>query len=165
VSKDVTGEKSGKALPLSGKIGRIIQSLAGSPFDQVKPEPPEPSAIVFDFSEQDVARVLQMWRARSDYLPDALLFGPAWGMLLELLLGEIQGRRVSMLRLCNVSSVPTSTALRWIKSLENFGFVIRRTEPQNADDQFAELSRQGRSALQRYFRNVVLSQAPNEQQQ
>jgi len=158
VSKHVPGEKSGKPLPLSGKISRIIQSLAGSSLDSVEPEPEEASALAFDVSEQDVARVFQMWRARGDYLPDALVSDPAWVMLLELLLAELQGRRVSRLRLCNVCSVPTSTAHRWLNVLERLGFVIRRADSQHDRDQFLELSRKGRSALQRYFHDVVQSQ-------
>jgi len=164
VSKHVPGKKSGKPLPLSEKIGRIIQSLAGSSLDPAEGEPEDTSPIALDISEQEVARVFQMWRARAGYLPDELLLDPAWGMLLELLLAELQGRRVSWLRLCNVSSVPATTAVRWIKLLERRGFVISRTDPQHADDQFAELTRKGRSALQRYFHDVVQSQEPIEQQ-
>lgn len=158
MSKDGPGEKSGKPLPLRGRIGRIIQSLAGSPFESVEPEPEDASAFAFDISEQDVARVFEMWRARGDYLPEALLFDPAWVMLLELLLAELQGRRVSRLRLCKVSSVPTSTAVRWIKVLERGGYVTRRTASKHERDQFLELSRKGRSALKRYFHDVVQSQ-------
>lgn len=164
MSKNVRADKSGKPLLLSEMISRLIQSLAASSVDPVEPEQQHPSSIAFDISEQDVARVFQMWRARGAYLPDELLFDPAWGMLLELLLAELQGRRVSILRLCNVSSVPTSTALRWIKRLERLGFVIRQTDAQHADDQFAELSQKGRLALQSYFHDLVQSQKPFEQQ-
>lgn len=157
MSDQTPGEKSGKPLSLSGETSRIIQSLAGSQGDAVEAEtePGNNPQNVLDISEQAVARVFDLWRARSDYFPDDLCSDPAWLMLLELLLGELQGRRVSLMRLCNVSAVPASTAHRWIKCLERYGYVIRRTDLQCGEDEFAELSPKGRSALNRYFHHVV----------
>ncbi len=154
MSKHTPGGKTGRPLPVSGKISRIIQSLAGASPNMDDPEPDDLVPIVFSISEQDVDRVLQTWQARAQYFPPELVSDPVWGMLLELLLAELQGRRVSLARICNVSSVPTSTAIRWLNSLERRELATRRADAQNADHQFVELLPKGRSALQRYFHEI-----------
>jgi predicted transcriptional regulator len=76
-------------------------------------------------------------------------------MLLELLQAEIQGRRVSVARLCTVSSVSTSNAMRWLKALEHRELAVRSSGSNNADEEFVELSQKGSSVLRRYFKEIV----------
>jgi DNA-binding MarR family transcriptional regulator len=110
-----------------------------------------------EISEEAVTRVIEAWRERTSYLPSEILSDPAWGMLLELLQAEVQDRRVSLSRLCTVSRVSSSAAVRWLKALERQGLAVRRADPQDTDNEFVELSLKGRSALRRYFHDVVQS--------
>jgi len=152
-----TQDKRGAPLPLRETISRIARSLARSSFTNAKPESEESTEPAFEVSEEAVTRVIEAWRERTSYLPGELLSDPAWGMLLELLQAEVQDRRVSSSRLCKVSAVSATTAVRWLKVLEGQGFVVRRTYPQHPNIEFVELSRKGSSALRRYFHEIVES--------
>lgn len=156
MSKHTPGPKSGRAAPLGAKVDRIIRSLAGSAFDPA--DPVEEPSLSFAPPEEIVAHVLDLWQARARHVPTELLSDPAWGMLLELLLAEIQGRRVSLRRLCNLSAVPETTALRWVKALERLGLTVRQTDPRDSKEVFVELSKKGRLALQHYFHDAVQAQ-------
>lgn len=144
-------------LQLSGKVSRIIHSLAKSSFAKAKPELEEPASLALEVSEEAVTQFIRAWRERTSYLPSELLVDPAWAMLLELLQAEIQGRRVSLARICGVSGVSTSSAARWLSALEGRELVVRRADPEDLGNEFVELSRKGSSALRRYFHDVVQS--------
>lgn len=154
-----TAVKHGPPLVVQGKVSRLVQSLKRSLFVSAEPEPEEPAELAF-VSEEIVARAIEAWRERNSYLPRELLSDPAWGMLLELLQAEIQGRRASLPSLCKVSAVPASTAARWLKALERQALVIRWADPLRPNDEIVELSLKGSSALRRYFHEVVQTPDP-----
>jgi len=152
-----TPVKRGIPLLLQGIVGRIAQSLAVSSSTPAQSEPAESIVLPFTVSEEVVTSAIEAWRRRSSYLPAELLSDPAWGMLLELFQAELQDRRVSVSRLCQVSAVSARIAARWLRALERQGLVVRRSDPRHPDDEFVEVSRQGSSALRRYFHGVVQS--------
>lgn len=154
-----TAVKPAAPLAVQGKVARMIQSLKNSLFVDAEPEPDEPMELAF-VSEEAVGRAIDAWRERNSYLPRELLSDPAWGMLLELLQAEIQGRRVSLPSLCKVSAVPATTGTRWLKALERQALVLRWADPQHPDDEIIVLSRKGSSALRRYFHEVVQPSYP-----
>lgn len=107
--------------------------------------------------EEAVTQCIEAWRERTAYLPSELLLDPAWAMLLELLQAEIQDRRVSLTRLCKVSGVSANSAVRWLNALEGRELAVRRADPENAGNEFVELSPEGSSALRLYFHDIVQS--------
>lgn len=157
MSKHVPNAKRGHALPLHRKISRVIHSLAKSSMAVPPSDPEEVTSLTLEVSEEAVTQFIQAWRERTLYVPSELVVDPAWGMLLELFHAEIQGRRVSVMRLCKVSGVSSGTAVRWLKALENRELVVRRAHAENPDSESVELSRRGSSALRRYFHEVVRS--------
>ena len=152
------------ALPLAGKVSRIVQSLSKWPLATGEPDLQEAASSVLEVPEEAVKRLIHAWQERASYLPSDLISDPAWGMLLELLQGEIQGRRVCLARLCRVSTVPTSSAVRWLKALERRGLIVRRANTVDADNETVELSHKGSCALRRYFREITKSNEPFEDQ-
>lgn len=64
-------------------------------------------------------------RSRDAMLPSALLGEPAWDMLLDLFIHEVEGRKISITSLCLASSAPSTTALRYIDLLEKHGLLSR----------------------------------------
>ena len=64
-------------------------------------------------------------RSRDALLPSALLGEPAWDMLLDLFIHEVEGRKISVTSLCLASSAPSTTALRYIDLLEKHGLLSR----------------------------------------
>jgi DNA-binding MarR family transcriptional regulator len=98
-------------------------------------------------------------RRRRDRLFEAGLFAdPAWDMLLELYLAELMGkRRLSVGCLCQSAAVPATTALRWIRCLEEKGLAQRAPDPVDARRIFINLSDAGFEAMSAF----MLSAAPS----
>ncbi|MGN6057995.1 MAG: MarR family transcriptional regulator, partial [Sphingomicrobium sp.] len=51
--------------------------------------------------------------------------------------------------------VPSSTALRWLKCLEQRGLVVRTANTSDASSASVQLSLEGSRVLRRYVREVV----------
>ncbi len=79
-------------------------------------------------------------RLRERFLPADLFADPAWDMLLDLAAARKEGTRVSVSSLCIAGNVPTTTALRWIKTLIDRGLVARTADPDDARRSFIDLS-------------------------
>ena len=146
----------GMRLRLRGKVSRLVQSLttASHAHAQLGQQGFAELPVIPD---EIVTRAFEEWRERGSYLPSEMLSEPAWGILLELLLSEIQGRVASLSRIRKISAVPASTADRWLKALERHGLVLRRTGAVHPNDEIVSLSRSGSSALRSYFHDVVES--------
>jgi hypothetical protein len=92
---------------------------------------------------------------------------PAWDILLDLLVGERRGRRVSVKNACIASCVPQTTALRWLSALEKHGLVERSRDAVDARRCFIQLTPLGRRKVCKAVRDeavqgVQLSPRPRE---
>ena len=143
-------DDAGHPLPRSEKVSRVVQSLANSTFGTTDANGQE-----YELSEEAVRTAVWSWRERAAYLPPDLLSDPVWGMLLELLQGEVSKRPVLLSALCKASTASTTVAVRWLKVLEDRNLVTRRVDHLGRD--FVELTWSASAALRRYFRNVVQS--------
>ena len=101
-------------------------------------------------------RMLEARRARARFLPDGLFADPAWDILLDLLMTQLDGQRVTVGNLCIASNVPPTTALRWIKVLEVKGLVNRHVDPLDSRRFFIELTKKAELALSNYFAAIDL---------
>ena len=119
-----------------------------------EPDAAAPTADVIGLDDI-VTRAVEELHERGSYLPREILSEPAWRILLELLLAEIQGRHVSLLRVRTVSEVPQSVANRWVNALERRALVVMRRNALHPDGTTVFLSPQGSSAMRRYFHEVV----------
>ena len=95
-------------------------------------------------------------RGRTRFFPDGLFSDPAWDILLDLLKSRLSQRRVSVSSVCVASNAPPTTALRWIKLLENEGLVTRRADPFDGRRFYIELTEQAEASLGQYFASVGL---------
>ena len=97
-------------------------------------------------------RVYAARRVRDAVFAEPVLFGePAWDMLLDLLAAQGSRKRISVTSACLASSVPLTTALRWITVLESKGLVVREEDEMDARRTFLKLTRKARSLLRTYF--------------
>lgn len=87
-------------------------------------------------------------RLRERFLPADLFADPAWDMLLDLAAARLEGTMVSVSSLCIAGNVPTTTALRWIKTLVDRGLVLRTPDPDDARRSFIHLAPQTVPALE-----------------
>lgn len=91
----------------------------------------------------DAARIrahIKARRVRDKFFPAELFADPAWDMLLDLAATRLEGRQVSVSSLCIAANVPTTTGLRWIKTLVDRGMFERHSDPQDARRAFIAMS-------------------------
>jgi ActR/RegA family two-component response regulator/DNA-binding transcriptional ArsR family regulator len=92
--------------------------------------------------------------ARNSFFAKGLFDDPCWDMLLDLMVNQLQGRRISVSSLCIASGVAQTTALRRISDLYKSGLVRRVADPNDGRRVFVELSEQGIAAMVQYADSV-----------
>jgi hypothetical protein len=137
---------------LSEEVGRIANVLAALSEDEVA------AAAVASVSRGeaegeplDAAFVRSIWKARRlrDQFFDPELFAdPAWDMLLDLMVARLAKQRVAVSSLCIAAAVPSTTALRWIKTMCDRGHFVRVADPEDGRRVFIELSDHAAAALE-----------------
>lgn len=120
--------------------------------DQIVP----PASPQFDqlVTERQIRAMLQLRRQRDRFFDGDIFADPAWDILLELYAATLGQFRVSISNLCVGAAVPATTALRWIKQLEDQGLIERRADPTDGRRHFVMLSHKGLGAMNAYFRTV-----------
>lgn len=93
---------------------------------------------------------------RNRYFRRPLFSDPAWDMLLNLYVAQLEQRRMSISDLTRAASVPGTTSLRWITILESEGLVRRRRDPLHGRRIHIELTPDGAAAISSYFDGVSL---------
>lgn len=132
-----TSERSARQVPPSDK--------PSNPVRQTREPLPDPRMV------RDIIRARQMWLR---FFGEDLFADPAWDMLLDLTAAKAEHRRVSITSLCIASGVPTTTALRWIKLLEQSGLVQRIEDETDRRRAFISLTDRGADAMARFFKRV-----------
>jgi DNA-binding MarR family transcriptional regulator len=103
---------------------------------------------------QRVSAILKARRSRDRFFDRELFADPAWDMLLELYAADLSGYRLQISSLCIGAAVPATTALRWIKSLDQRGLLVRTADPKDARRFFVTLSDAARKRMDQLFRTV-----------
>ena len=109
---------------LSAEASRIADALARLAAVE-RADAPQQRPIDAAF----VRRLIRVRRDRERYLPAEIFADPAWDMLLDLMAAQLDQREVPVSSLCIAAAVPTTTALRWIRSLSEAGLFERRMDP------------------------------------
>jgi hypothetical protein len=118
----------------------IAVSRDDMPFGGLQASPVGATRPVAAELEGRVAAMIRGRRDRARFFPNRLFADPAWEILLALTLAEQQQARLSISHLCDRIDVPATTALRWIASLTDEGFLIRRDDPTDRRRKYIELS-------------------------
>ena len=98
-------------------------------------------------AERVVSRVIEARQRRAEFFRSDLFADAAWDILLQLFLAELQERDVEVTDLGIFSSVPDSTAGRWLEKLARDGFVRAKAHPADRRRSVAQLSGQGCRAM------------------
>lgn len=101
-----------------------------------------------------VRQLIRQRRARERYFDSALFSDPAWDILLDLTIARAEHSRVSVTSLCIASSVPPTTALRWIKEMVNNGLLKRTKDQSDRRRVFVELTDSAANAMADLFHEI-----------
>jgi hypothetical protein len=135
---------------LSAEASRIAEQLAR--LAEAQRVDPAPTTV----DAQLVRRILKLRRDRERYFPAEIFADPAWDMLLDLTAARLEGKRVPVSSLCIAAAVPTTTALRWIRSLTEAGIFDRYTDPTDARRSHIEIAEPAAGAMFAYLRAFSL---------
>jgi hypothetical protein len=102
-----------------------------------------------------VRKLIKLRRDRDRHLPPELFGDPAWDMLLDLTAARLDQIDVPVSSLCLAAAVPTTTALRWVRSLSEAGLFVRRTDPTDARRAFITLSDEAHQAMLGWLRRFA----------
>jgi hypothetical protein len=133
---------------LSAEAQRIADALAQLARDAEGEGEAQVSAAM-------VRRLIRLRRDRDRHFPADLFGDPAWDMLLDLTAARMERVDVAVSSLCVAAAVPTTTALRWVRSLSEAGVFVRRTDPGDARRAFITLSDQAHEAMIGWLRRFA----------
>jgi DNA-binding MarR family transcriptional regulator len=94
--------------------------------------------------------LVQARRDRSALFGPELLGEPAWDILLELYVAELDRQKVLVSKVGKSSGIAETTALRWLDRLENDGWLTRVPDPSRGRRVFVMLTGRGSVAMQVY---------------
>jgi hypothetical protein len=97
-----------------------------------------------------VRAILRIRRLRADYLP-AAAGDPAWTMILELFVAELEGRRMNQSRLTVASEVAQTTGLRIVHGLIEQGVFVSRSDPADGRQLILGLSEETAERVHTYL--------------
>ena len=133
---------------LSKQLERVEKELAKL---QLMVRSFDPSAPPEGVSAEWIRAMLQARRRREALFGPSFFADPAWDMLLELYAMRLTGDRATTSELCKAAAVPQTTALRWVRQLENAGLVVRIPDESDLRRIFVELSARAAKAMEEYF--------------
>lgn len=90
-------------------------------------------------------------RLRERWISRTLFSEPAWDIMLDLYIKGLEGEAVATTSLAVASSIPTTTALRWIATLEEAGFLEREESIRDRRVHHCRLTEKGFEAMTCYF--------------
>ncbi|MFU7528886.1 MarR family transcriptional regulator [Qipengyuania sp. ASV99] len=104
----------------------------------------------------EAAREIYTQRRRRAVLfgnPD--LFGePAWDILLDLYIAEVEGKAVSVSSACIGSAAPPTTGLRWLGVLAENNLILREHDPEDQRRVLVRLTDSGLAAMDQFFSGI-----------
>jgi hypothetical protein len=121
---------------------------------RVAPVVPSPQ-----YGEGDILHVVEAViasrRQRLKFFEPDLFFDPSWTMLLDLFRAALRRQRISVSSVCYGSGVPETTALRYIKVMEERGYLTRDPDPTDKRRVFLCLTPLASERLTGYFMQVA----------
>ena len=154
-SRDAVNAFAGKNSPhdqfgrLAGELGRVLDRFEVKPRTQRESIKPGRESNPERISR--VKSAIQARAKRAQHFPVELFADPAWSILLELYLADLEQRRTTISCLCVGAEVPGTTALRWITALVERGLIVRHPDRLDRRRVYVELSSDSLQAMTDYF--------------
>lgn len=130
-----------------------IEATRGSPAPVTEAKPI--SAVPMATLARLARSISQERLARSRYLDRSLFAEAGWNIMLELFVRSAAGDVVRVSNACEASGVPATTALRWIRVLENEELVERQLDAGDHRATILFLTSKGKRAMSGYLSTVM----------
>ncbi len=101
------------------------------------------------------ANIYASRRKRDRHLDKNLMGEPAWDMMLDLYVRQVDGKQTSITSACIGACAPPTTALRWITVLENRGLLQRYEDAKDGRRANLELTKAGYAAVSNCMKDYV----------
>ncbi|WP_338427095.1 MarR family transcriptional regulator [Sphingopyxis kveilinensis] len=101
-----------------------------------------------------LAYSIEIRRIRRVHFGGADMSGPAWDMMLDLMLASAHGRMLSASDLATGAGVPLSSGLRMIALLEHCGLVHRSIDERDRRRTLVRLTDIGTERMASYFKKI-----------
>lgn len=88
---------------------------------------------------------------RGEFLDPELFSDPSWDILLDLTAAKLEGIAVPVSSACAATRLPLSTALRYVRSLVDAGFVRRWKDPTDRRRDLLEIEEPTLDSMRRYL--------------
>ena len=92
---------------------------------------------------------------RHDYFPSEFFGEPAWNILLELFICELQGRYMSVQDACLASGVPPTTALRYVGNLQERHLLRRMADKTDGRRTYVRITNRGDDLMRQYLAHII----------
>ncbi len=139
IGADYLADKPRSYLPPSGRAPLPFTSITAS-------------AAEAEIDPTSIRNLIRVRRLRTRFFAEELFADPAWDILLDLMASRLEGTKVSVSSLCIAAAVPATTALRWIKSMTDEGYLERRADPTDARRVYIHLSDETAQKMAQYLR-------------
>lgn len=83
---------------------------------------------------------------------------PAWDIYLDLYIAAHERRDVSVTSACLATTLPPTTALRWLRLMEDEGIVVRERDERDSRRSNVRLSAEAFTRMKRYFKAIAEDQ-------
>ena len=131
-----------------------IRPIAEALYPAPAPKP-LPAPVSFDRARARMVRqIIRHRRKREQQFASHLLADPGWDMLLDLYAAHYENNKVSVSSLCIAAAVPATTALRWIKTLEEEGHLARSQDPYDGRRIYLRITDEARARMDDYFDDI-----------
>lgn len=138
---------------LRDKIADLELCLAEVKSALQQTAPAHPATQPFWIDGEKVRRILAARRIREQQLGAELFADPSWDLLLEAFAADLEQKPIFLADLCRAAPVPETTAMRWLKKLEQDEW-LRCEEGGAMQPQRIELTPEGSMKLRRFFECV-----------
>ena len=130
-------------------------ALVGPNLDRVPEKNKHESCSKSRFLES-VEYHLHVRKIREKYFGKKIFGEPAWDILLELYVSELQDKKISTSNLILSSSYSSSTAMRWIKNLEENSMIFKSPSKIDGRVQYQRISKAAFDQMTSYFERIIL---------
>lgn len=100
--------------------------------------------------------IFEQRRLRARHFPDQEIFGePAWDILLDLYIHQSRNEEISVKSASIGSGAPASTALRWLKVLEEMNLIVSAAHETDQRRRLVRLTPEGYESMTRYLEEIA----------